>query len=366
MKLAIAVYPLSDFTEKKVNDYLELAKNLGYSEVLSSIHLTECGFHEQFVSFLNIAQLVKQHKMDLCVDIGGKMIDILLSDDHLLAELKQAQIRSIRLDYDFNTKQINEILSKTEIDHFVLNASTMSENEVMDLVDHTDKRIIWSACHNFYLRPQTGLTMEFFKQQYQIFNKLHIPVTACLPALTHPRFPLFKGLTTIEAHRNCSTLQACYELVASNACDEILIADPFASIQELSAIQSVLEKHPLMINFDRDELATNDEILLLINKEHRSRYDNSEFGIRLLSSRQMAENGSAIPIRKTKTRKYGDITIDNIGYLRYSGEIQIIIKEAGYDANVNVVGHVIEEDKWKLEYIKCGNVFYFKQREGDI
>lgn len=366
MKLAVAVYPLNDFTEKQVNEYLKLAKGLGYSEVLSSIHLTEFDFFEQFSSFLNIAQLVKQNEMDLCVDIGGKMIDVLINDDCLLTKLKQAYIKSIRLDYDFNAIQINKIVSCTGINHFVLNASTLSAAEVIELIDHTDKTIIWEACHNFYLRPQTGLTMDFFKQQYQIFNDLNIFVTACIPAMTHPRFPLFKGLTTIEAHRNCSVLQACFELVESKACDGILIADPFASIQELSAIQNVLEKRPLSISFDCDELATKDEIMLLLNKEHKSRYDISEYGIRLLSSRQMAEYGNDVLIRKTKTRKYGDITIDNIGYLRYSGEIQIIIKEAGYDACVNVVGHIIEEDMWKLAYIKKGYAFYFQQREGDV
>ena len=42
-------------------------------------------------------------------------------------------------------------------------------------------------------------------------------------------------------------------------------------------------------------------------------------------------------------RRTGDITLDNDGYERYAGELQILNTELPADSRVNVIGRVDEE-----------------------
>ena len=52
--------------------------------------------------------------------------------------------------------------------------------------------------------------------------------------------------------------------------------------------------------------------------------------------------------------------MDNEGYLRYMGELQICRRDLQEDIRVNVIGMVIEEELFLLDYIKDESKFRFK------
>lgn len=59
----------------------------------------------------------------------------------------------------------------------------------------------------------------------------------------------------------------------------------------------------------------------------------------------------------TVERRVGSITIDNVLYGRYAGEMQITINDLPEDEKVNVIGSVIEEDLSLLSYVGAGQKF---------
>ena len=46
-------------------------------------------------------------------------------------------------------------------------------------------------------------------------------------------------------------------------------------------------------------------------------------------------------------------------YERYSGELQIVLKNLPQDNRVNVIGYIEEEERWKLQYYRQGYDYIF-------
>ena len=62
----------------------------------------------------------------------------------------------------------------------------------------------------------------------------------------------------------------------------------------------------------------------------------------------------------TSERPLGAVTLDNEGYGRYQGELQIIKEPQGRDDRVNVVAQVEAEEIGLLQYISPGRKFSFR------
>jgi len=56
------------------------------------------------------------------------------------------------------------------------------------------------------------------------------------------------------------------------------------------------------------------------------------------------------------------VTIDNEGFNRYSGELQIILKDMPSDPRINVVGEVCEDEYVLVKQITSGRKFRFRRR----
>ena len=55
---------------------------------------------------------------------------------------------------------------------------------------------------------------------------------------------------------------------------------------------------------------------------------------------------------ETQTNKEFDIIIVNDEYSRYKGELHVILKDTPNDGRKNVIGHIPENEKMLLDYIK--------------
>lgn len=352
---SISIYPDKDMDMNRIKRYIQQAAHYSCRDVFTSAHMPEKSFEEQLTGIVDIATAVHKNEMMLTVDFGGRSLLEALRNKKYQNLIQQAEIDYIRLDYGYDATIMKKVYEILGIRGFVWNASIMQECELLKYVSicdqYTDMRI--EACHNFYPRPETGLDITFMRNQYDLFHSRGIRVTGCLASMTHARPPINAGLPTAEVHRNMPLQEAALELDRTRTADSILMGDEFISEKELQQLHDIVRRQPLLLHcsFHPDITAIEKKLLL---KVHTIRYDSNSWILRSQTSREMAELAHELPAHNTMERRTLSITIDNERYLRYSGEIQFVLKDLPADERVNVIGWINNEDAWKLRYAKSG------------
>lgn len=361
----VAIYPhqIDETYIEKVNETISLAFKHEFNEIFTTIHLPEYSLDQQLSCLEIIAEQTKKYDMDLVVDIGGKYINELLDDDNKINKIKQYNIDYIRLDYGYDINQVKSLYMLLNIKGFVINASMYDRNKLAKIIEsfkQIDNNIKIRACHNFYVRKESGLDDVFASRQDSYFEEYDIPVYYFIPTHSNPRGPIYEGLCTIERHRYMSIKDIIVDLYKKHNLKAFIMADEWLSENEFNEIETITNKlenkdNNIQVEFFDGVSEQEKEIVL---GKHIFRYDSPSECLRSLSSRQMAEFASSIEKNNTIPRKTGYITIDNELYKRYSGEMQVILKDMDEDERINVVGRIVnEDDLYKLLHYK-DNVEY--------
>jgi hypothetical protein len=79
--------------------------------------------------------------------------------------------------------------------------------------------------------------------------------------------------------------------------------------------------------------------------------------VRYEESRTYSCFGSPIQPEHCVARRRGCVTIDNVGYLRYSGEVQLMRRDLPADEKVNVIGEVSARHMPLIDCIRRGAKF---------
>ena len=87
------------------------------------------------------------------------------------------------------------------------------------------------------------------------------------------------------------------------------------------------------------------------------RIDSPKWLVRFQESRVYSCQGQITQPHNCAERRRGCLTIDNIRYGRYSGEIMLIRSDLPADHRVNVIGHVPENASLLLDLIGRGRKF---------
>jgi len=366
--LGISVY-LKDYLEDSlsVEQYLDTAARLGYTEVFTSIHLPEDDFFRTTQAVREFSEMVSKKGMDLAIDCSFHEFQKIKDNSSLKNDLQRSYIAYLRLDFGFQPHDLQYITHDLNIYGFMLNASIMRKNEIEKMVAELlgfSNDLALKACHNFYPRPETGLGLDFFLNQSACFKNLGIAVIACVPSHHKPRGPLHLGLPTLESHRNVAIQWAARELMATGVVDEILIGDPFASTEELIGLQQAVASPALVLSILEEPGLSEMEQKILYGTTHVARPDLSDLVIRSNTSREMASKGEKLAARAPLPRIPYSITIDNEKYGRYSGELQIMRQELPADERVNVVGRIVPQDICLLRYVAEGTEFNLRKYDG--
>ena len=366
MNSAISIYPnhIDDLYELKVKQTIELASKYNFKEVFTSLHLPEFSLSEQLQCLNIINEYVSRYNMKLIVDIGGNNIDELINNNYLV----KYNIDYFRLDYGYNFEQIKKLYNSLNIKGFIINASMYNESQIKDKLRQLrsiDENISIRACHNFYVRPESGLDPLFAFRQASYFKKENIPVYYFVPSYSNPRGPLYVGLCTIENHRYLSIKQVLSDLYFNYDLDSFIMADEWLNENDFIEIDNTLKSFEDLDNIIEVELfegISEEEINIVLGK-HSFRYDSNSSFLRSASSRVMAEIGKDINPNHNVKRHRSFITIDNRLNKRYSGEMQIVLKDCDEDSGVNVVGKIINEDDLiKLMKYRDNTVYLFKRK----
>jgi len=339
-----------------IHRYLELAKTYGYTRLFTSLQIPEADAAGMVNDFRKFAAQAVELGYSITADISPRACEMLGAKLTDFSSLKKLGLSAIRLDDGFSPEQIAALSVTSGLD-IEINASTITPSILQQICTaKTDVSRI-RACHNYYPRPETGLSFALFAERCQLLRDYKIPVLAFIPSRSCPRGPIFAGLPTLEKHRLGSPQLAAKELLASRLVDGVLFGDPLAAEAELVAVASLDPRYiELQVIVEADTSAAEREILFAL---HTNRTDPGEWVIRSQEARRLCR--TAIAARTSRPRKIGAITIDNQDYLRYMGEMQVVRSPMPADPRVNVAAHIIPEELFLLDYIRPGGAFRLKE-----
>lgn len=346
MQKGISVYAGLGYTVQENLDLIEFASSVGMKYLFTSAQIPEAADSENFFEeLLAILTAATNKKFEIILDVG--------SED---APLFNVEELILRLDDGFDTPRIAEL---SQIRKIQLNASTVTEDFLTELKNLNANFENITALHNFYPRPETGLDSYFFIHQNKILHNFNISVGAFIPSHDgKKRPPIGEGLPTLEDCRNFSAdLSARY--LAALGTDFIIIGDGLPTFDECKAVSAVNSDEIVLTA----HIMTEDEISKeILSKTFTRRPDVAKSVIRAIEGRQILKSlGAKIKAEiSSEKRTFGDVTIDNENYGRYSGEVQIIDGELPADSRVNIVAHIIDEEFFLTRYIKPRQKFSFK------
>lgn len=334
-------YP--EYSTKANNLYLKNLKTWGVDTVFASANnvLKDPKYLD------NLKKLVKSAKnlgIKLVVDVNKYMMDE--------ANLN-LDVHALRLDYGYRPSDVAKLINSGI--NVELNASTIDEDYIKELIALSVNTKGMRISHNFYPKPYTGLSHNAVLEKNLMLKKYGFEILAFIPSSHQKRGPVHEGLCTIEEHRYADINSILADLNALGV-DDVCFGDAYASVDEIDTAK----------NYNKDVLSIPCEVYTNINaaernflsKEQNIRFDSSDFIYRTDS--RAREN---IRPFNTVERHSKDITIDNKLFDCYNGELNICRTDLPLDEKVNVLGKVLVSD-WLLNNIELGShVKFFIARE---
>ena len=352
MENGISIYSGLGNSFEENMQLLNLAASYNIKRIFTSCHVPETNFAEFQKQFYQLMKIAAQNDMEVISDISPATLSLLGLKKLDLSLFRKKGIKRLRIDYGYDSRFISDLSRNMHEINIELNASTITPEILNELAAQNADFSHIDALHNFYPRPGTGLSAEFFSRQTNFLHKNNISVGAFVPSSNRPRPPLKKGLPTLEEHRDMPFDLACRHLCAFGA-DSVFIGDSLPDVYEIQSL-SRLQSDTVII---KAELFTeNNYIKTLLQQGFTARTDEARDAVRTQESRRIFHDVS-IEKANNIARQPGMITLDNNGYMRYKGELQIIKNPQPADEKVNVIGQIIPDEMFMLRYITPGRKF---------
>ncbi len=340
IKIGASIYVgLDDYPLEKNLEYLQKLKKYKIEYVFISAHMPE--MKEGFKKELQII-------CDKASELGIKII--LDVDKSMMNNFEIPNIYALRLDYGFTLDETIELYKNNSF-KIELNASVLSINNLKYLQDHGMNLGDTRISHNFYPKKYTGLSYEDVLKKNREFHALGLDVMMYIPSNVGKRPPMYEGLPTAEGHRFL-TLPAILSTIQYLEADEVFFGDSYASDDELEYLTTFdfdICVVPIMI-YSGISVCEKDILLRM----HINRNDETPYFKR---SSIRIKNHEIVPYNTIERSKYS-VTIDNILFGRYQGEVSIMSVDLQADKRVNVVGKALI-DECCLDAIKAGKRFKF-------
>ncbi|MCM3718696.1 DUF871 domain-containing protein [Fictibacillus phosphorivorans] len=327
-------------------DWIQKAAENGFQYIFTSLHIPEeKGF--SFVEKVKWLGKTAQHvHMEVMADVSPASLERLGLTFEELPVIKEWGISGVRMDYGFTAKQVAWLSHSLKIG---LNASTMDEVQLSELLHEGLLANRSEAWHNFYPKPFTGISKESLKERNEMFHRFGIRTMGFVQGDDRLRGPLHEGLPTIEDHRNNHPLEAALELRALGT-DKICIGDPNLTEDTVRGFSYLADDIvPLYVSF-------NDGYEHLLNSIHTNRMDPAKYVIRSVESRGLDAVYEQDSL-SVETFDRGTITVDNKLYGRYAGELQICLEPLPASPKVNIAGYVKKESESLLNGIGSGQKY---------
>ena len=349
-QVGISIYLQNGSHENKKIIEKAIAHKMQY--IFSSLNIPEENGENFVTDVKELISLGQQYQINIIFDVNQQTLEKFNLNTY--PELKQIGITHLRLDYGFETE---EIVALSKEFHLVLNASTLTESFVLDLLEKglCSEDII--ACHNYYPKCYSGLSYQGVKEMNDLLHQYHFKTMGFVAGDLKKRGPFYEGLPTVEESRNMDFLLSVLKLHDDAACDIVMVGDVDIQIESWRKLKAFSEDCvELEVNLD-------ESYHYLYGVSNHDRIDNSEYVIRSVESRGLLDEGHDIKGHNSINRHVGAICISNENYGRYQGELEIAKKELSADKRINVCGMVSKDHLEYLPYIRKGRGFILKKEE---
>lgn len=356
MGKGISVFLGMDYSLDEILELIRFSNKHGFDRIFTSLHIPEANYSVIVKEFKEVLKEANKLNMKIIADISPQGFEFLGNKDMKLEPLREMGIHVLRLDFGFTNEKIAELTRNDLGIKIEINASTITERFFKDLDQYKPNYSNMQSCHNYYPRNNTGISEEILLRRNESLIKRGVEVSAFIPSLAGKRGPIYEGLPTMEIHRNIDPYISAKHLYALGN-HNVFFGDAMPSKEEIVRVGNIDES---VIELRVDVLDNSDIAKKYLTHDfYTSRPDGAEDVIRGAEGRLILNKGEVIEKGIIKERNVGDITLDNKGYLRYMGEIQIIKTPLNKDERVNKIGSVIEEERFLLKYIDEENKFKF-------
>lgn len=359
-RLGISIYPEHSTAEEDIA-YIKKAGDLGFKRVFTCLLSMEGKTRQEAIEEFRVrADAAHEAGMEIIPDVSPAVFSKLGISYEDLSVFAEMHVDGIRLDEGFDGQKESMMTFNPQGLKVELNASTKLAY-VANIMDHHPDKAKLITCHNFYPQKYTGLSLEHFNRCNDAMKALGLNVAAFVssenPGAYGP-WPVQEGLCTLEMHRERPVDFQVRHLFATGMVDDVMIANAYASDEELKVCASV---NPSILTFGIElekELTPVEAAILDYEPKHVVRGDLSEYMIRSTWPRVTFAD-QAIPAANTRDLKRGDVVILNDGYPKYKGELHIVLKDMPNDGRKNVIGHLPEYEHILLDYTEPWKVFAF-------
>jgi hypothetical protein len=353
----ISIYPGLDNTLEENLALIETAARHGIKRLFTSLHLPESDVPQLKEELGVILKTAHHHGMEIISDVSPLALKMLGLKEFSPSAFRIRGITTLRLDYGFGTDEIARLSHNSQHIRLQLNASTITGRLLDELLFKRADFSQIDALHNFYPRPHTGLSRETLARKTFMLHKAGIRVGAFVTTQKGKRRgPFGLGLPTLEEHRSCEVSLAARHLIALGI-DSIFLADSLPEESEIAALSDLTDR---CISLRIQPLTRARATQKLLAHTFQSRIDEARDVIRAEESRQLVKEAKLdIAPSRTQARPRGSITIDNRRGARYMGELEIVKNDLPPDPRVNVVGRILPEEMFLLEYLTPGRKFRF-------
>ncbi|QLD12069.1 MupG family TIM beta-alpha barrel fold protein [Microbacterium oleivorans] len=316
----------------------------GERMLFTSLHMVDTG---ELAAFGDVLRDVHETTgATFCADVSPAALTHLVAGADGWGWLAGRGITMLRLDYGFDPVEIRDIATASGC-RIAVNASTV-DAAFVDALDGLPL-VGW---HNFYPRPETGLTAPYLQAQSRLFEERGLPVVVFIPGEREFRAPLHLGLPTLEEHRYRNAWRTYLQLrrlvpKAGVACAEGAVADDHAEwIAEFEASGTVTL--PVV---GLDPAAS-----VLLDRPWHLRVEEAATAFRLDDSR-----GGIRPsrIRNADVREPGSLQVDLDAYGRYRGEVHLMRAERPLDAGQARIGDIAAPYRGVVDDLRPGQTVRF-------
>jgi hypothetical protein len=288
---------------------IEQAVRRGDELMFTSLHLPEHDGLAEHGALLR--DLHRAHGITFCGDISPLTLERLGGGDDAPARLRDWGIAVLRIDFGFAPEQVRRIAEQTGT-RIAVNASTATAAE-LDALDGLPL-IGW---HNYYPRPETGLSTATYRDQDDLFRERGLPLYAFVPGESTFRAPLGLGLPMLEEQRGRTVWRNYLQLRRLSPASTVVCAEGVVAEEHLDWIEHAERTGEVTVPLTGLDPA----VRFLLDGAWSLRVDGAEVSFRLEGTRS-----DRTPVRRLNAdlRTRGSLQMDLPDAGRYQGEVHLM------------------------------------------